>query len=134
MTTSTSILAASDRYFMDNEKEERSADANLLEIIMDLRKQAKNTAIHAKTHSDRVTEGGNWSQSLSNKVAFHKGTGVTIPLCGNNTCVASRLRHWHRDCPRGGKQVNDAGAVGAHAFVTEDVENDFHAVQFPSTP
>eukprot|EP00854_Cymbomonas_tetramitiformis_P010870 gene10870-12866_t len=55
MTTSTSILAASDRYFMDNEKEERSADANLLEIIMDLRKQAKNTAIHAKTHSDRVT-------------------------------------------------------------------------------
>ncbi|KAK3268243.1 hypothetical protein CYMTET_23243 [Cymbomonas tetramitiformis] len=41
-------------YFMDTEKEKRDADADLLEIIMDLRKQVRDTAIHIKTLSDRV--------------------------------------------------------------------------------
>ncbi|KAK3266700.1 hypothetical protein CYMTET_24698 [Cymbomonas tetramitiformis] len=64
--------------------------------------------------------GGNWSQSISHNVAVHKGTGQAIPLCGNEECMVSRLRHWYRDCPRGGKRAN-----GAHAFVTEDVDHDF---------
>ncbi|KAK3270614.1 hypothetical protein CYMTET_20994 [Cymbomonas tetramitiformis] len=58
MPTTTSILAASGRYFMDNEKEERSANADLLEIIMDLRGQVRDTATHAKTLSDRVSGKG----------------------------------------------------------------------------
>ncbi|KAK3281810.1 hypothetical protein CYMTET_10423 [Cymbomonas tetramitiformis] len=37
--------------------------------------------------------GGNWSQIISKKVAaFHKGTGQTIPFCGNEKCMGSRLQ------------------------------------------
>ncbi|KAK3242242.1 hypothetical protein CYMTET_48060 [Cymbomonas tetramitiformis] len=70
------------------------------------------------------------STGVSTKVALQKVTGQTIPLCGNTTCTESRLRHWHRDCPRGGTRSNGAGEGGAHAFAAEDVENDFCAINF----
>ncbi|KAK3281439.1 hypothetical protein CYMTET_10774 [Cymbomonas tetramitiformis] len=43
------------RYFMDTDTEERNADADLLEISMDLRKQVKDTAINVKTLSDAAS-------------------------------------------------------------------------------
>ncbi|KAK3283925.1 hypothetical protein CYMTET_8398 [Cymbomonas tetramitiformis] len=46
------------KYFIDNEKKERSADADLLEIIMNLRKQVRDTATHVKTLSNRVNGKG----------------------------------------------------------------------------
>ncbi|KAK3248471.1 hypothetical protein CYMTET_42069 [Cymbomonas tetramitiformis] len=35
---------------------------------------------------------GNWSQSNSEKMAFHKGSGQTIPFCGNHECMRDRAR------------------------------------------
>ncbi|KAK3241420.1 hypothetical protein CYMTET_48807 [Cymbomonas tetramitiformis] len=96
--------------------------------------RADKRALKTRLATQPLPLGGNWSQ-ISKKVAFHKGNGQTIPLCGNEECMVSRLRHWHRDCPRGGKRAN-----GAHVFVTEDVEHDFFAVHFanqqstPATP
>ncbi|KAK3266604.1 hypothetical protein CYMTET_24778 [Cymbomonas tetramitiformis] len=72
--------------------------------------------------------GGNWSQSQGRKrVAFHKGSGDFIPFCQNSTCKKDEARHWHRDCPNGGKH----GAGGSfHSFSLGDIENDLLAEQF----
>ncbi|KAK3253490.1 hypothetical protein CYMTET_37258 [Cymbomonas tetramitiformis] len=72
--------------------------------------------------------GGNWSQSQGRKrVAFHKGSGDFIPFCQNSTCKRDESRHWHRDCPNGGKH----GAGGSfHSFSLGDIENDLLAEQF----
>ncbi|KAK3276740.1 hypothetical protein CYMTET_15214 [Cymbomonas tetramitiformis] len=132
--------------FGQNDCEHNSADNDLLEIILGLRKEVKQLSdrVNAKGFTPRAdkprtgremkyrlfaalplpTE-GNWSQGTSKKVAFHKGTGQTIPLCGNATCMESRLRHWHRNCPRGG-----GPRAGAHSFSPEHAEGDFFAVQF----
>ncbi|KAK3252657.1 hypothetical protein CYMTET_38059 [Cymbomonas tetramitiformis] len=34
-----------------------------------------------------LPKGGNWSQSISKKVAFHRDTGVTIPYCQNQHAI-----------------------------------------------
>ncbi|KAK3246060.1 hypothetical protein CYMTET_44389 [Cymbomonas tetramitiformis] len=72
--------------------------------------------------------GGNWLQSQARKrVAFHKGSGDFIPFCQNSTCKKDEIRHWHRDCPNGGKH----GAGGSfHSFSLGDIENDLLAEQF----
>ncbi|KAK3267571.1 hypothetical protein CYMTET_23882 [Cymbomonas tetramitiformis] len=71
---------------------------------------------------------GNWPQSHGRKrVAFHKSSGEFIPFCGNDTCKKDDARHWHRDCPNGGKH----GAGGHFGnFSLGDVENDLLAEQF----
>ncbi|KAK3253148.1 hypothetical protein CYMTET_37576 [Cymbomonas tetramitiformis] len=72
--------------------------------------------------------GGNWPQSqVRKRVAFHKGSGDFIPFCQNSTCKKDEARHWHRDCPNGGKH----GAGGSfHSFSLGDIENDLLAEQF----
>ncbi|KAK3242515.1 hypothetical protein CYMTET_47803 [Cymbomonas tetramitiformis] len=72
--------------------------------------------------------GGDWSQSHGRKrVAFHKGSGDFIPFCQNSTCKKDEARHWHRDCPNGGRH----GAGGSfHSFSLDDIENDLLAEQF----
>ncbi|KAK3276904.1 hypothetical protein CYMTET_15055 [Cymbomonas tetramitiformis] len=72
--------------------------------------------------------GGNWSQSHGKKrVAFHKGSGDFVPFCGYSTFKKDDARHWHRDCPNGGKH----GAGGSfHSFSLGDIENDLLAEQF----
>ncbi|KAK3261988.1 hypothetical protein CYMTET_29133 [Cymbomonas tetramitiformis] len=72
--------------------------------------------------------GGNWSQTQTRKrAAFHKGSGDFIPFCGNETCKKDDARHWHRDCPNGGKH-----GAGGHfgSFSLDDVENDLLSEQF----
>ncbi|KAK3241611.1 hypothetical protein CYMTET_48643 [Cymbomonas tetramitiformis] len=49
-----------------------------------------------------LSVGGNWSQNrYSKKVAFHKGTGAFIPLCGKDACKKEHAKHLRRDCPNG---------------------------------
>ncbi|KAK3236341.1 hypothetical protein CYMTET_53513 [Cymbomonas tetramitiformis] len=97
MPLSASILTASGKYFMDDERDGRSADADLLEIIMDLRKQVNEvTAQHVKALSDRVN-----------------GEGFTPRAEKPTAFDPSRYR-------RGGKRVNGAGVGRAHAFATEE--------------
>ncbi|KAK3273059.1 hypothetical protein CYMTET_18681 [Cymbomonas tetramitiformis] len=96
-----------------------------LEIIVDLRKQVKETAIHVKTLSDRVNRKG-FTPRAEKTMAIRPGnkgfrTGARA-LCPKGGIV-------RRACPTR-RAANDAGAVGAHAFAAEDVENDFYAVQF----
>ncbi|KAK3237041.1 hypothetical protein CYMTET_52856 [Cymbomonas tetramitiformis] len=67
-----------------------------------------------------LKEGGNWSQTVSDKVGFHKGSGQTIPFCQNHDCMCDRARHWHRDCPNGGKRAN-LGAEMYGAFSPEAI-------------
>ncbi|KAK3245997.1 hypothetical protein CYMTET_44449 [Cymbomonas tetramitiformis] len=83
-----------------------SADADMMEILLALRKE-----------------------SNSKLVAFHRGTGQTIPLCQHSTCTTAQARHWHRDCPHGGPRAEKT-AVGAHSFAVQDVEGDFYAAAF----
>ncbi|KAK3251597.1 hypothetical protein CYMTET_39064 [Cymbomonas tetramitiformis] len=61
------------------------------------------------------------------RVAFHKGSGDFIPFCQNSTCKKDEARHWHRDCPNGGK--HGAGG-GFHNFSLGNIENDLLAEQF----
>ncbi|KAK3285566.1 hypothetical protein CYMTET_6839 [Cymbomonas tetramitiformis] len=72
--------------------------------------------------------GGIWPQSqVRKRVAFHMGSGDFIPFCQNSTCKKDEARHWHRDCPNGGKH----GAGGSfHSFSLGDIENDLLAGQF----
>ncbi|KAK3272634.1 hypothetical protein CYMTET_19086, partial [Cymbomonas tetramitiformis] len=72
--------------------------------------------------------GGNASQTTSKKLAFHQGTGQTVPFCGNDECNAEWARHWHHDCPNGGPRAN----TSAHAFCPDYSENDMLAVSFQS--
>ncbi|KAK3233859.1 hypothetical protein CYMTET_55876 [Cymbomonas tetramitiformis] len=73
--------------------------------------------------------GGNWPQSqVRKRVAFHKGSGDFIPFCQNSTCKKDEARHWHRDCPNGGKHGGAGGSF--HSFSLGDIENDLLAEQF----
>ncbi|KAK3238527.1 hypothetical protein CYMTET_51468 [Cymbomonas tetramitiformis] len=67
--------------------------------------------------ADPLPRGGNWSQSVSKKVAFHRDTGATVPYCQNQVCAKGKARHWHRDCPKGGRN-----GLSAYAFA-EEAEN-----------
>ncbi|KAK3241854.1 hypothetical protein CYMTET_48419 [Cymbomonas tetramitiformis] len=69
-------------------------------------------------------QGGNWSQSISKKVAFHRDTGATVPYCQNQVCAKGKARHWHRDCPNGGRT-----GLSAYAFA-EEAENSVLAARF----
>ncbi|KAK3258382.1 hypothetical protein CYMTET_32568 [Cymbomonas tetramitiformis] len=71
-----------------------------------------------------LPKGGNWSQSVSKKVAFHRNTGATIPYCQNQVCAKGKARHWHRDCPNGGRT-----GLSAYAFA-EEAENSVLAARF----
>ncbi|KAK3249460.1 hypothetical protein CYMTET_41117 [Cymbomonas tetramitiformis] len=71
-----------------------------------------------------LPKGGNWSQSVSRKVAFHRDTGATIPYCQNHVCAKGKARHWHRDCPNGGRT-----GLSAYAFA-EEAENSVLAARF----
>ncbi|KAK3287769.1 hypothetical protein CYMTET_4723 [Cymbomonas tetramitiformis] len=71
-----------------------------------------------------LPKGGNWSQSVSRKVAFHRDTGATIPYCQNQVCAKGKARHWHRDCPNGGRT-----GLSAYAFA-EEAENSVLAAKF----
>ncbi|KAK3286878.1 hypothetical protein CYMTET_5594 [Cymbomonas tetramitiformis] len=71
-----------------------------------------------------LPKGGNWSQSVSKKVAFHRDTGATIPYCQNQVCAKGKARHWHRDCPNGGR-----AGLSAYAFA-EEAENSVLAAKF----
>ncbi|KAK3239539.1 hypothetical protein CYMTET_50543 [Cymbomonas tetramitiformis] len=72
-----------------------------------------------------LARGGNWSQSISKKVAFHRDTGATVPYCQNQVCAKGKARHWHRDCPNGGR----TGLSSAYAFA-EEAENSVLAAKF----
>ncbi|KAK3246403.1 hypothetical protein CYMTET_44059 [Cymbomonas tetramitiformis] len=74
--------------------------------------------------AEPLAKGGNWSQSISKKVAFHRDTGATNPYCQNTTCAKGIARHWHRDCPNGGKN-----GISAYAFA-EEAENSVLAAKF----
>ncbi|KAK3264559.1 hypothetical protein CYMTET_26711 [Cymbomonas tetramitiformis] len=71
-----------------------------------------------------LPKGGNWSQSISKKVAFHRDTGATVPYCQNQVCAKGKARHWHRDCPNGGRT-----GLSAYAFA-EEAENSVLAAKF----
>ncbi|KAK3250441.1 hypothetical protein CYMTET_40171 [Cymbomonas tetramitiformis] len=71
-----------------------------------------------------LPKGGNWSQSVSRKVAFHRDSGATIPYCQNQVCAKGKARHWHRDCPNGGRT-----GLSAYAFA-EEAENSVLAAKF----
>ncbi|KAK3274847.1 hypothetical protein CYMTET_16986 [Cymbomonas tetramitiformis] len=71
-----------------------------------------------------LPKGGNWSQSVPRKVAFHRDSGATIPYCQNHVCAKGKARHWHRDCPNGGRT-----GLSAYAFA-EEAENSVLAARF----
>ncbi|KAK3263441.1 hypothetical protein CYMTET_27751 [Cymbomonas tetramitiformis] len=71
-----------------------------------------------------LPKGGNWSQSISKKVAFHRDTGATVPYCQNQVCAKGKARHWHRDCPNGGRT-----GLSAYDFA-EEAENSVLAAKF----
>ncbi|KAK3236124.1 hypothetical protein CYMTET_53730 [Cymbomonas tetramitiformis] len=71
-----------------------------------------------------LPKGGNWSQTVSKKVAFHRDTGATIPYCQNQVCAEGKTRHWHRDCPNGGRT-----GLSAYAFA-EEAESSVLAAKF----
>ncbi|KAK3244200.1 hypothetical protein CYMTET_46179 [Cymbomonas tetramitiformis] len=71
-----------------------------------------------------LPKGGNWSQSISKKVAFHRDTGATVPYCQNQVCAKGKARHWHRDCPNGGRT-----GLSAYAFA-EEAENSVLPAKF----
>ncbi|KAK3239854.1 hypothetical protein CYMTET_50250 [Cymbomonas tetramitiformis] len=71
-----------------------------------------------------LPKGGNWSQSVSRKVAFHRDSGAAIPYCQNQVCAKGKARHWHRDCPNGGRT-----GLSAFAFA-EEAENSVLAAKF----
>ncbi|KAK3263736.1 hypothetical protein CYMTET_27469 [Cymbomonas tetramitiformis] len=71
-----------------------------------------------------LPKGGYWSQSVSKKVAFHRDTGATVPYCQNQVCAKGKARHWHRDCPNGGRT-----GLSAYAFA-EEAENSVLAAKF----
>ncbi|KAK3238622.1 hypothetical protein CYMTET_51380 [Cymbomonas tetramitiformis] len=74
--------------------------------------------------------GGNWNQTEQRRrVAFHKGTGEFIPFCASDSCDLESARHWHRDCPNGGKAAKKQ-EFGSHSFAVSDFENDMYAEQF----
>ncbi|KAK3287681.1 hypothetical protein CYMTET_4817 [Cymbomonas tetramitiformis] len=90
------------------------------------RAEKPDRAMKYRFAAEPLPKGGNWPlQGISRKVAFHRGTGVTIPYCQNATCAKERARHWHRDCPNVGK-----GGVSAHSFSGEDIENSVFAARF----
>ncbi|KAK3278136.1 hypothetical protein CYMTET_13911 [Cymbomonas tetramitiformis] len=62
--------------------------------------------------------------SVSKKVAFHRDTGATVPYCQNQVCAKGKARHWHRDCPNGGRT-----GLSAYAFA-EEAENSVLAAKF----
>ncbi|KAK3274213.1 hypothetical protein CYMTET_17590 [Cymbomonas tetramitiformis] len=74
--------------------------------------------------AEPLARGGNWSQSVSKKVAFHRDTGATIPYCQNDVCAKGKARHWHRDCSNGGRN-----GLSAYAFA-EEAENSVLATKF----
>ncbi|KAK3263247.1 hypothetical protein CYMTET_27935 [Cymbomonas tetramitiformis] len=127
---------------------EKSAIADLTSIILDLQRQVKSlssrmddtntfTPRGAKPRGKKtrfaardLPAGGNWSQTQQRRrVAFHKGTGEFMPFCANDTCALGSARHWHRDCPNGGKAANKK-EFGSHSFTVSDFENDMYAEQF----
>ncbi|KAK3261189.1 hypothetical protein CYMTET_29890 [Cymbomonas tetramitiformis] len=72
-----------------------------------------------------LNKGGNWSQGVSKKVVFHRDTGATIPYCRNgDVCAKGRARHWHCDCPNGGRN-----GISAYAFA-EEAETSVLAARF----
>ncbi|KAK3282520.1 hypothetical protein CYMTET_9744 [Cymbomonas tetramitiformis] len=116
--------------------EEKSAIADLTSILLDLQRQVKtlssrmndtknSTPRGAKPRGKMIRfaardlpAGGNWSQSeQKRRVVFHKSTGEFILFCANDTCALESARHWHRDCPNGGKAANKK-EFGSHSFDT----------------
>ncbi|KAK3246406.1 hypothetical protein CYMTET_44056, partial [Cymbomonas tetramitiformis] len=107
MPTAPRVPGMSSAHFDEPCGHEQSAGYDLIETILDLTKQGIS----------------------ANKATFHKGKWQTILFCVNEVCKASKLGHWHRDCPRGGVRVNGTGGGGAHAFTTTDeFEHDAYAV------
>ncbi|KAK3236578.1 hypothetical protein CYMTET_53292 [Cymbomonas tetramitiformis] len=51
-----------------------------------------------------------------------------MPFCENPTCMKERARHWHRDCPNGGRQGTRQDSL--HYFSSDDMENDVYAMTF----
>ncbi|KAK3264501.1 hypothetical protein CYMTET_26764 [Cymbomonas tetramitiformis] len=84
-----------------------------------------NRRVKTRFAASPLPKGGNWSQSVSRKVAFHRDSGATIPYCQNQVCAKKgRARHWHRDCPNGGRT-----GLSAYAFA-EEAENSVLAARF----
>ncbi|KAK3246664.1 hypothetical protein CYMTET_43802 [Cymbomonas tetramitiformis] len=72
-----------------------------------------------------LATGGNWSQGTSKKAAFHRDTGVTVPYCQNAVCAKGLARHWHGDCPNGGRN-----GLLAYSFTSEEADNSVLAARF----
>ncbi|KAK3242711.1 hypothetical protein CYMTET_47615 [Cymbomonas tetramitiformis] len=126
-----------------------SADADVMEILLALRKEVRvlSDKVNGKGFTPRAEKPhnpraglkyrfaasplpeGNYSQGNSKLVAFHRGTGQAIPLCQHSTCTSAQARHWHRDCPHGGPRAEKT-AAGAHSFAVQEVEGDFYAAAF----
>ncbi|KAK3242235.1 hypothetical protein CYMTET_48067 [Cymbomonas tetramitiformis] len=65
-----------------------------------------------------------WELVARQKVAFHRDTSATVPYCQNDVCAKGKARHWHRDCPNGGRR-----GISAYSFV-EEAENSVLAARF----
>ncbi|KAK3285357.1 hypothetical protein CYMTET_7028 [Cymbomonas tetramitiformis] len=136
-------------HFMEKGVDESGAAseiADLRTMVLDLKRQLATFLVTAESESsprgftpradkpDRrvktrfaaspLPKGGNWSQSVSRKVAFHRDSGAAIPYCRNQVCAKGKARHWHRDCPNGGRT-----GLSAFAFA-EEAENSVLAAKF----
>ena len=128
--------------------EHDTAGDDVMEVLMALRKEVRTLgdkvngrgftpradkpfSAHPRAVKTRFAasplQPGNYSTTNS-KTAFHRGTGRTIPLCGHSECRAGGARHWHRDCPLGGRRVD----AGAHNLSMEAVESEYLASAFQS--
>ncbi|KAK3233902.1 hypothetical protein CYMTET_55832 [Cymbomonas tetramitiformis] len=124
--------------------------ADVTAIILDVKKQLKTLTdkVNGKDFTPRADKGtrsvtveealaygsrrrtclpGGIGRRRTRFVAFHKGSGTFIPFCANDECRKHDVRHWHRDCPNGGKS---SGSDHFGSFSLGDIENDLLAEQF----
>ncbi|KAK3233516.1 hypothetical protein CYMTET_56202 [Cymbomonas tetramitiformis] len=106
--------------------------SDLTAIILDVKRQLKvlTDKVNGRGFTPRADKNKIGSGGGGSGVRFAAGdlpTGGSWPQSQDATCKKDEARHWHRDCPNGGKH----GAGGSfHSFSLGDIENDLLAEQF----
>ncbi|KAK3279079.1 hypothetical protein CYMTET_13015 [Cymbomonas tetramitiformis] len=96
--------------------------------IRDLKRQKREGAPPAGKHLTRSAakhhRAGVKPLGTAPPVSFDKKSGAFVPHCQNAVCAQSGLKHWHAECPNGGRH-------SAHyCSAVEDYETDCMAVRF----
>ncbi|KAK3240653.1 hypothetical protein CYMTET_49517 [Cymbomonas tetramitiformis] len=106
----------------------RSSVERMQQDIRDLKRQKREGPPPAGKHLTRSAakhhRAGVKPLGTAPPVSFDKKSGAFVPHCQNAVCAQSGLKHWHAECPNGGRH-------SAHyCSAVEDYETDCLAVRF----